>query len=866
MPRHVYYVISMMIIVMLIGSTSLVATPNLLKNDEFHITNIEFGVKAEGIEILYGENRAVAVTGGLVGSNVTVPFDLSDPAFNGMISLFLCVGNGTDWIRYIHKPIWGFPPGVMLTLGYRLSASLTETQAIQRAFEVKSIIEDAYNFTFQALYEEVKNNIMQIMFVAYISPEGYANFVENEFKTMLGDTGLMALIRSEKIIEAPVSRVLFALLQDEQDMDKDGNTNEFVPLLSTAFIVENAIEDFRTDEYLISVNNITGHDGQITWDNESIYSGISIKIPFPVFLNRELSTPTNSSFPDITGKYEYLLHARDINSGWEVNWTHPPEDIVIVYRPFDYETTAQNFPIISAEFTATPEPFGVGSYSELRFNLSVSNLGTTTAYNTLARIQLDNQSYHGLLSMLGIYFDKGDWDLVSEEIGGKTYYWLQADFGDIPGNSSATPKSFRFFNIDPESLIQAMGLLFYAPIGPVVTFSDNLNITHATLANGLVYPLTFNGSLVIARIGIETYSNKSYVTVDDVATVTVNITNYGGSSVENIHYQLLHGIINDRGELIHFEILEEDSVDYLAKMYGNTAGDYSIERNYTYIARTKPGMHVLALKMDFTEKVYNSASGETISLPVTDVFSNFLSIFILPPYRIRGNIFRYPLPRAKISVNKSLTFDNETNEFTVRLELTNEGDLNTTIIHIIDYWDMNLVSFVSGSVRINGSSFTYAASISNDKINVTYIIIGGESHPINISAGETIIVEYRLKVNEGVNGTINLVSNPALVFYDFGPYEMEREESPGGSVGSSGGEATTFKTLIFRPADQTSTNLIQEYSNLVLAVINVFQPEAPSGEEETTGGGGRLPTRFIVIAALGIIVVSGIVLILKRRE
>ncbi|MHA1617334.1 MAG: hypothetical protein ACTSX9_08530, partial [Candidatus Njordarchaeales archaeon] len=635
---------------LLLMNAPLTATVNALQPKQETNTTLSYDIYVEGIDILYGENGAVAATVNIIGGNMSIGFDINDPAFDHLEFMWISFGKGLDWTRYIHKPLWRYPAGVQLVLGYKVTFGFSEDDAIQSGFDAARIIGKAYGLKLYVMWEEYKNGIVTMIFYALMDEEEFDTFFENNFTKILGDEGFGSYVTPQAIRDSPYARLILAISRDREDLDRDGDRLEYVPIAGAGFIAEDAVVPDGDDYYKISLNNIFQRIGNITWHPDSLFSAITVKIPFPVILDRNASTPTNSSFPAVTGKYEYILHAKDPASLWEYNWPTPLDDIVIRFKPYNYTELATKFPIIQAKFYADPYPDG-GSVTSITLTLEVTNIGTATAYHTRAIIPLERKDYetikwlqdHGFLDLTG-------WKLRRIRTPRGERYLLLAPIGDLSPNATQTAR----ITLDLGATDQSGIVPFF--FGPIVAYTDEKGIRYSVLANGIAYPFNGannSGTFIIPEIYVSTPTGESYVEVGKSVTISVNITNFGGMPAKDINVTVIHAIVDEHGNIIEMRPIDEYHVSEL-KGIPNPINECSALFETIYQVRTRPGMHLVGAIIEYKGAYVKYAHNNTIEEFNAVIMTNLMSMFVLPPYRVRGRIFRYPLPHAELSVNKTL--------------------------------------------------------------------------------------------------------------------------------------------------------------------------------------------------------------------
>ena len=852
-------ILAFLVLCILVLSTSPKTSPLAVKAQED--TTLTYDIYVEIVDILYGENRAVGAIASRMGGTVDLGFDINDHAFDHLEMLVLTFGKGLDWTRYLHKPLWEIPPGVMLTIRYRVGGGFTEDQAVQQSFAAARIIGNAYGLKFYVMWEEKVNNIVSVIFYALMDEDDFNTFFSDTFKNILGSEGLMGLVTEAAITTAPYARLILFVGKDIGDADRDGDYQELVPAVGVAFIAEDAIVEDEDGFFVLSINNVFQHSGPITWLNESIWSAVTVKIPFPVRLDRNASTPTNSSFPGVTGKYLYVLRAKNLETGWECSWPSTLHDIVIRYLPYNYTERMTKFPVLKAMFTAEPYPYGTTA-THLSLILKVTNVGTAPARNAEAVVPLDNRTYELFQKLIEFdILELYGWKLKAVISPEGEIYSLTASIGTLDVNETYTAEIRLNYNewFNP----QKVGGLLPWPVGPIVSYEDDYGLRYGILANGLYYPLSVNGSFVIPEIRVETPTGESYVEVGDTVDIIVNLTNYGALPARNINVTVMHAIVDENGRIIELEPIDFINIDFINDSYYNPIDEASVEIRTTYFVRTRPGLHFVGAIVEYEgEATYNASTIETFTYLARPMLSNLISMFVLPPYRIRGNIFRYPLPHAEVIVNKTLEIDNETRKIKVRIELTNVGDINTTITHVVDYWNASVVDFVTGSVTVNETSFGTVYTFVNNKIDILYIAIGSKANPIELPVNQTVIIEYELDIK--MNGTFELISNPTVVFYDFGPYEMEEEESIQEEESST--EGGLFYTQTVRLLQETTTGqFVQTFTQAMIELVSIVT--APPEEElPPPSPAPRIPRLLIVLMGLALVVIVVAAVIIRRRR
>ena len=846
----------------LIANAPILAMAHAAQPAQGENTVVSYNILMESIDILYGENGAVAAVVNVVGGNVTVGFDIGDSAFQHLEFLWISFGKGLDWSRYIHKPLWRFPAGVQLVIAYRLTFGFTEDDAIQNAFRAAKIIGAAYGIDLRVMWEEGPvNNLVILIFYGLMSEEEFDIFFENHFSTILGNEGFGSYVTVQAIRDSPYARLLLAIFRDNEDINQNGDRTEFVPVVSAGFIAENAVIPDEEGFYRISLNNIFKRTGDITWNPASYFSIIKVKIPFPVILDKIESTPTNSSFPAVTGRYEYYLHLKDPFGEWEYSWPTPLEDIIIRFKPYNYSELATRFPVIAAKFYAEPYPFG-GKQTYVSFVLEIQNIGNAIAYHTRAIIPLEKEDYYILryLEEIGILSLEG-WKLRHIRTPEGERFLLVFRIGDL---SPEDPPAKAIITLDVSGLGPINnGSLIPFPFGPFVSYRDERGIKYTVAANGMVYPFNDvdnNGTFIIPKLEVITPNNTSYVEVGSTVTIRLNITNYGAMPAESINVTIIRAVIDESGRMIEMEPIDWFHVDRL-EGYPEPIENCSALFEAVYNVRVRPGMHLVGALIEYKGGYtkYASSSGNTVEEFQIMITSNLISMFVLPPYIARGNIFRYPLPHAELTVNKTLEVDNETGVITVRLNITNVGDYPTRIIHVVDYWNMSQVAFIEGSVKVNNETFTAVHVHTNEKIDMMYVVIGTERYPIELGINESVIIEYQLNVTLR-NTTFELLSNPAVILYDFGPYEMLEEEQPAGGREEREGESEVFimYSKSIRMLQETAESQpVETFTQAVITVISTILPPSPGpGEEEVTLPSPRRLLFVLLIAILAVIIAT----------
>jgi len=351
--------------------------------------------------------------------------------------------------------------------------------------------------------------------------------------------------------------------------------------------------------------------------------------------------------------------------------------------------------------------------------------------------------------------------------------------------------------------------------------------------------------MVAARVSVITPNGTSYVTIDDTVTVQVKLSNYGDMEAKNITFEVWHAIVDERGNFLEIKQIGKGYVEALGSFeYENATETF----NFTYHVRTRPGLHVVGVRAEYDAETYKG--GTTYYKDRVEVYSNFVTMFVLPPYRLRGHPFRYPLPHAELNVSKTVTFDNTTGRFKVRIEITNVGDIETRIVYVVDYWNASQLFVVPESGKIDNESAPFGV-FTNDKINVLYVAAVYPQKNITLAPNETLVIEYELEPTEV--GTVSIISNPTLVIYDFGPYEMIKEEGPTSEESETATESLMKTAGLEIMQDTGAIQPVQTYTNALVLTVSIAQPK----------GAGR---GILVLIGLLVIIAIAAGIIIKRRK
>lgn len=803
-------------------------------------TTLTYSIYGEGIDVIFGENEAVGVSVFRLGGTLDLGVDFTDSSFAHLEFVIISVGKGTDWVRYIHRPLFGVPPGIFVHMRYKLTLGFGEDQAVDNALSAKALLEGSLGVTLHPLWEERQGGGVNVLFYAPLNETGFLEFFNTKLEDYGAKTGFLSMVSAEAIENSPYARIIIMVGRDVNDADRDHDRDELVFGVSVGFIVPNATEELGDGWYSLSLNSILGHSEPITWYNESNWSVVQFRFPFPLLINETETTPANSSFPEITGRFEYLLQARDPNGKWNVTWPTELEDIKIVFKPYNY-TEFQDFPVLEARLTWDPEV--LGSFSNtLDIGIFVENVGSETAYNVRVVIPLSYSEWENIYNLIGKKLDlKMDYTYVFTRREQKVI--LYKDLGNIPPGGNASEPLFSFLDLtkDVSKSLQFLKI----NIGPIVKYRDIHGIRGAVLASGIIYPLSFSGSMVVANVSVITPNGTSYVTVDDVVTVNVTLSNYGDMEAKDIRYEVWHAIVDERGNFLEVKQIGEG---YIESLNPYDQPDNNVTIPHVYRVRTRPGLHVVGARV-----VYNATTilgnGTSYSEEV-EVYSNFVTMFVLPPYRLRGHPFRYPLPHAELNVSKTVTFDNTTGRFKVRIEITNVGDIETRIVYVVDYWNASQLFVVPESGKIDNESAPFGV-FTNDKINVLYVAAVYPQKNITLAPNETLVIEYELEPTEV--GTVSIISNPTLVIYDFGPYEMIKEEGPTSEESETATESLMKTAGLEIMQDTGAIQPVQTYTNALVLTVSIAQPK----------GAGR---GILVLIGLLVIIAIAAGIIIKRRK
>jgi hypothetical protein len=414
------------ILLVSISNTGLAIVSNQ-KSNKIDLTNttIDSKLLVEGIEMLAGRNGSLITQINSFGGTYTVPFDLSNSAFNSLTGFVLYIGDQHNILKYFPRDLSEIRDGATLVLffkGISYSTSITNAELIKDAvnseysLKLKPLFGVSGETNIVAFYDSFSSTDFETWFSSEYPAVTTGPFISTKIKTLLNDSP----VRTTAIVYNHVSDPNFP----------DG----WQIFNSAAFVSPNAIKVNSSSIYNLSLSEVFGLN-EIKTLTQSNYTELSLKLPYVANVH-SLNPKTNNLYPELTGKFSWPLKA-DVSewSMWEwANYDHTYADISVV---FDLNITdVENFPQIEAvqsvDFNA------LTNNNVLNYTITMTNVGTEAAKNL------------NFLQELG---NKGD-PFVAPVFNDEVYFYNDSlivffDYNNtgwvLP--TSSTPSNFDIFNI-----------------------------------------------------------------------------------------------------------------------------------------------------------------------------------------------------------------------------------------------------------------------------------------------------------------------------------------------------------------------------------------------------------------------------------
>ena len=336
---------------------------------EYQGNTIEKPLMAEATRIIAGKETAAIISHAYLGGTVSFnAIDVNNAAFNHLKELIVIMENGTWDPDYWPYPLWPWPEGLTVVIKFE---GLTMDEVFNNAETILEMIKQELNIEgeISLFHLQGQGNLLTLVYI--LNAINYYSAVDiwsNLLPVNVEDT----LINVNKIKESNLSSVVFAVVEDE----KNGG---FITWMATMYVNPKAIV-IKGDEFTLTVNYATGHEGPINPVPDVRYSELFVRIPY-VGNVTYFDPPPDNLFPDMTGVFRYVLKPEN----WPVNNTGA-DDITIKYN-FKYSNETK-FPVLKANYTVMPSNpiFDFNVTREIGLKLVVTNVGDETAYNITTAI------------------------------------------------------------------------------------------------------------------------------------------------------------------------------------------------------------------------------------------------------------------------------------------------------------------------------------------------------------------------------------------------------------------------------------------------------------------------------------------------
>ncbi|MHA1676523.1 MAG: hypothetical protein ACTSU6_05030 [Candidatus Njordarchaeales archaeon] len=810
--------LTIMLIFITISATVPIRSTIQNSEKEASLTNYSLNISyyAEFLDVFLGKQGALIYVFSSVGGNYSINLNMSSTLFSNVYFIRIAYGSGHAWWRYWYKPIWqDIPPGFSMTIGYM---GINSQEALQKTNQIISSLSD---FGVEGIINWIGRRGTLIVVNVYLFYSEEASGALTSYFNMSA-VGFIKMFSTDNLINSPYVRGYILLVRDINDIDQDSNTSEFVPIIGLALVIPNAIIkrlEYGQLYFDLTVKGSLQFEGNIEPAPFSNVSVIRILFPIPVhFISGK--KPDNSDYL-FTNKYIYVLRYR--------NHSRFYDDINLRFKLFSLENINNNVASLTAAMSIddVKEIFYGGMwFYNVSLGLRIENYGDNLAKNVTVMIPLPEK----LILFLLIHYGHNLSDLIGssqeitfrkEELYTIESYMIQAKVDEILPNMT---KIIRIWIMVPKAGILEENLTFYLPIGGIILYRLNdSNIIRYSIANSLLY---YNSSYIQSTLKIE--PNWAVIQNEtEQLEISLNVTNYGSSTVYNVQVSIIAGIISNNMFLDNKIILNKTNLgDLLA---GETK---QIKINVTpHFTFGRWGIGAIVS--------YGTNSASESRAYVLSSFQDFVSIpstEALIEWRKNMNL---AIPKAELETEKEVRYIPQTNELIVTITVRNIGNI-PTIFRIVDWMFTNVIDMTKGYYGI------IDLYINGTKINPENLFIYNTALPIlvfthtqllTLSPNNTIIIRYIIKLKENVNISQVKVP-PAKVYYDFGKYHYISEQDSNNVLATSlrtikwdwginESESTEqlahFRTLSnIKSSDDSFYNMIISYTQMVEHIQAIF--------------------------------------------
>ncbi len=853
---------------------SLPRSNNTLKTTEASSTT-DFGLYGEFATFYVGKGNATAMVLSSVGGSVEVPVNFSWEELDGLIALRIAGGVGHKWWLYYHHDIYPeIPPMRTLIMLYELP----ESQAVTKAKSLAQKIGAAVNVSFYPLWSHEEDGKTWILFTSEASLEDTANFIKDKILSMFPDDGLSVFADSpvidDNLDKGIYTRAALTLLRDTEDFDGDNDTEEFAPVIVLATVIKDAIQKLDDGWYKLSIKEALQLSSDANISPRSISNVSIVKISH--YLPLEIDESRTSPLPDnpmyeYSGKLIYVLKTENISKEYS--------DIVVYGKPFNYSEEREQAPLVTARFhienvTSINNWGGFGHDALIiKYNIEIYNGGKGDAVDVVIGFEIKDKlkdMLDRMVSELGNVIGYNDllkgpgWNYTTISAEGTPIYAFTCYVDNISANSSITLE----FNLTViPDIVGLRGIVeaLNPHMGPLYFYKDKEGKQYFGFANGFVFApdkvWTVGVLLIDSRNPInehEFYYEYNFKVV---------LIGEGNTPLKNVVAKLY--LSKPEGVFSLTEIHQVD-VEYKNQIVPDENGAINREIPLSFEGRLRSGVWFVFASVEFD-----------IDMDWGTVHLGFITnsyMAYIPPESwliqkwIQNHVF--PYKHVELNVNKISTYDNTTGELTIKLNITNIGDTNTTIqlfeFLLLDYIDTSAGNNGVVEFKVNGESKLSEIEVGKkDDLGVLVIV----SPEIGVDVNQTVTVEIRVKIV--VNYTGEFVVRPTLIHYIFGDYapdqidkegdqarecgsrsrgEHEASEYAEEGTHSEGGKMKVLMEKSFTIMQAGTANALSTYTNSVVLVV-------------TPQTGRKFPWGLIILLTLIVsIIVIAYVVVSKRKS
>nr|NIU83184.1 hypothetical protein [Candidatus Thorarchaeota archaeon] len=680
------------------------------------------------------------------------------------------------------------------------------------------------------------------------------------------------------------TRTSLSIKRDKRDIDDDGITQEFVPILFFGTVIHRSFIQESGEWYTFSVKDALGTPDETTIESntDADLSLFEIKFPIPIEVDRTQTTLPDNPMFEYKGKMVYHLKAGEDTAAYD--------DITVAFNMLNITKELNTMPIVTGGFFVGDggrtykryDDGGTTIYaSEIPFITSLSNTQNETRIEATAedvhvflpvpehfiqRIEYMKEWYYNETEIKLDYRDfvstDDNWEFATFTIDRKQHFGLKAQIDDIPAGDEVT-LTFNL-TIFPQALFKLFGrewFYIYFQMGPLFHFHDSNGRRYSGFANGFAFIMKkislfqWNSS---ATVGVTMPTGGTMVDERELKmrfNFTVGILSFGTNAIENVTVDLFRA--RSKG---YFGYQTPEKVD--SEWFDKAKLNDITLTNMSFTERLKVGQWLA-----FSRIKYDVFGVEDITL-----FTNSFSMYV-PPVQWLTERWRttqeYPYPHVRLSLEKDAFLNQTSNRLHIQVNVTHEGTPNEAPTTGITVYERILTDYVNTSegtsgildVRVNGESIMDSGKVEigvKENLGVIWVKIG----PLRLEPGET----KRIEIVVATKDTVSDVSlHGTIVKYNFGKFKPEEKEDTEEAMGAENeSEESTTKSLKVELASiytrKKEDNTVSTSSNTV-PLVQVLAPEP--------GGDTPLPDSevlFIASIALVVALVASTVYYIAKRK